>query len=80
MLEKDGWDVHVRTARAYSTGGWFDDPVLSTMFSRHDDAVRDLVNVLIHELTHANILIRDQSTFNESIGVAPIIAWTNVFG
>lgn len=67
LLERDGWDVHVRTARAYSTGGWFNDPVLSTMLSPHDNALRDLVNVLMHELTHANLLIRDQSTFNENI-------------
>lgn len=66
-LQAKGWDVHVRGASAYSTGGWFNDPVLSTMFSPHDDALRTLVNVLLHELTHANILIRDQSTFNESI-------------
>ena len=66
-LEREGWDVYVRAASAYSTGGWFDDPVLSSMFSPDDDAVRNLVNVLLHELTHANILIRDQSTFNESI-------------
>lgn len=66
-LEREGWDVHVRPAHAYSTGGWFKDPVLSTMLSRRDSAFRDLVNVLLHETIHANILIRDQSTFNESI-------------
>lgn len=66
-LERDGWDVHVRPARAYSTGGWFTDPVVSTMLSSGDDAFRDLANVLLHELTHANVLVRDQSTFNESI-------------
>lgn len=67
MIEREGWDVYVRPARAYSTGGWFNDPVSSTMLSPHDDALRELVNVLLHELTHANLLIRDQSTFNESL-------------
>ena len=66
-LQREGWDVHVRGARAFSTGGWFNDPVVSSMLSPRDDALRDLINVLLHELTHANILIRDQSTFNESI-------------
>ena len=67
ILEADGWDVYVRTVRAYSTGGWFRDPVLSSMLSDDEAAFSDLVHVLIHELVHANILIRDQSTFNESV-------------
>lgn len=67
ILEGDGWDVHVRRVRAYSTGGWFRDPVLSSMLSDDDDAFSGLVHVLIHELVHANILLRDQSTFNESV-------------
>lgn len=66
-LERDGWDVYVRRVRAYSTGGWFNDPVLSTMLSYEDDAFRNLANVLFHELTHANILINNQSTYNESV-------------
>jgi predicted aminopeptidase len=66
-LEEDGWEVFVRRVRAYSTGGWFNDPVLSTMLSDEEDAYRSLVNVLMHELVHANVLVNDQSTFNESI-------------
>ena len=66
-LKRDGWDVYVRRVRAYSTGGWFHDPVLSTMLSHEDDAFRSLANVLFHELTHANILINNQSTYNESV-------------
>jgi predicted aminopeptidase len=67
MLRRQGWETYLRPVSAYSTGGWFRDPVLSTMFSSRDDALRTLANVLLHELTHANILINDQSTFNESI-------------
>ena len=66
-LERDGWDVYIRPVRAFSTGGWFRDPVLSTMMSPEDDAFRYLTNVLIHELTHANFLVTDQATFNESL-------------
>jgi len=66
-LERDGLDVYVRRVRAYSTGGWFRDPVLSTMISPASDALRSLANVLLHELTHANILVNDQATFNESL-------------
>ena len=67
ILVDRGLDVHVRQVRAYSTGGWFDDPILSSMLSPEEDAFRGLVHVLIHELVHANILINDQSTFNESV-------------
>lgn len=67
LLQKQGWETFVRPVSAYSTGGWFRDPVLSTMFSSRDDAFRALANVLLHELTHANVLMNDQATFNESV-------------
>jgi len=66
-LKREGWDVMLRGARAFSTGGWFRDPVVSSMLSRRDDAVSSLANVLFHELVHANVLVNDQSTFNESV-------------
>ncbi|MCP4448055.1 MAG: aminopeptidase [Myxococcales bacterium] len=66
-LKKRGLDVYVRPVHAYSTGGWLDDPILSTMLSPGDDAFRYLSNILIHELTHANLLVNDQATLNESI-------------
>jgi predicted aminopeptidase len=66
-LAADDWDVAVRPVHAYSTGGWFPDPVLSTMLSEADDAFRYLANILLHELVHANILVYGQSTFNESL-------------
>lgn len=61
------WDVAIRPVHAYSTGGWFPDPVLSTMLSDGDDAFRYLTNILLHELVHANVLVYGQSTFNESL-------------
>ena len=66
-LERDGWDVHVRMVRAYSTGGWLRDPLLSTMLTGGDGAIRYLANVIIHELTHSNFFVPDQATFNESL-------------
>jgi predicted aminopeptidase len=67
MLRRQGWETFLRPVSAYSTGGWFRDPVVSSMFSPREDALRTLANVLLHELTHANILMNDQSTYNESI-------------
>jgi len=66
-LAKKGWDVDVRPSQAYSTLGWFDDPILSTMISDGDEALGDLADVVIHETFHATYFIPGQSTLNESI-------------
>jgi len=65
-LEAMGYDAIVRPASAYSTGGWFPDPVLSTMLGGGDDALPELFNVIIHESVHATVLVPDQPFFNES--------------
>lgn len=66
-LAKDGGlDVTVRTAGAYSTLGWFRDPVLSTMIPDGADALGELVNVILHESVHATVYVNDQSAFDES--------------
>lgn len=66
-MEAKGYDAIVRPASAYSTGGWFPDPVLSTMLGGGDDALPELANVILHESVHATVLINDQSFFNESL-------------
>jgi predicted aminopeptidase len=65
-LEAQGYDTIVRPASAYSTGGWFTDPVLSTMLRGGDDALPELANVILHESVHATVLVPDQPFFNES--------------
>ena len=72
--ELEGMDIDVRGAAAYSTLGWFRDPLLSTMIPKVDgviqsDALADLVNVVLHESVHATIYLKDQSYFNESLAV-----------
>jgi predicted aminopeptidase len=66
-LEAKGYDAIVRPASAYSTGGWFPDPVLSTMLGGGDDAFPELANVILHESVHATVLVPDQPFFNESL-------------
>ncbi|MEO5969049.1 MAG: aminopeptidase [Bdellovibrionia bacterium] len=66
-LEGEGWDVDLRGARAYSTLGWFNDAVLSTMIPEGDEALGELVNVVLHESVHATVYIKGQSYFNESL-------------
>ena len=56
----------MRPAAAYSTGGWFPDPVLSTMLGGGDDALPELANVILHESVHATVLVPDEPFFNES--------------
>lgn len=65
-LDKLGYDTIVRPASAYSTGGWFPDPVLSTMLGGGDGAFPGLANVILHESVHATVLVPDQPFFNES--------------
>jgi predicted aminopeptidase len=66
-LKDEGWDVDVRGASAYSTLGWFDDPVLSTMIPHGDEALGDLANVVLHESVHATLYIKGQTALNESV-------------
>lgn len=65
-LQKEGYDVHIGGVPAYSTLGWFDDPLLST-FIRYPDA--QLARLIFHELAHQVAYARDDTTFNESFAV-----------
>jgi predicted aminopeptidase len=62
-LAAQGYDVHIGGVPAYSTLGWFDDPLLNTMM-RWDDAT--LIGTLFHELAHQKLYARDDTVFNES--------------
>jgi predicted aminopeptidase len=66
-LRATGYDVDVRGAAAYSTLGWFNDPILSTMLGRGNGAIGDLANVVLHESVHATFYVRGQSALNESV-------------
>lgn len=66
-LRQSGHDVFIGGVAAYSTLGWFDDPVLNTMLV-WDDA--RIVEVIFHELAHQRIYAPDDSVFNESFATA----------
>jgi predicted aminopeptidase len=63
-LKDEGYDVYVRGVTAFSTLGWFKDPVLSSMMSY---AEYDLVNTIIHETVHATLYISSNANFNERL-------------
>ena len=63
-LEKEGWDVNIRNPDGWSTLGWFTDPILSKMLERSEG---DLANLIIHEMSHATIFVKDSIDFNENL-------------
>jgi predicted aminopeptidase len=66
-LAAEGFDVHLSGVPAYSTLGYFDDPVLST-FIRYREA--ELARLMFHELAHQVVYVKDDTAFNESFAVA----------
>ena len=62
-LRRQGNDVMVRGVRAYSTLGWFDDPLLSSMLDQGSVATAE---VIFHELAHQIIYARNDTVFNEA--------------
>jgi len=65
-LRSQGYDVYLGGVPAYSTLGWFDDPLLST-FIQYPDV--QLARLVFHELAHQRIYLKGDTTFNESFAV-----------
>ena len=63
QLKSNNLDTYVGGVAAYSTLGWFDDPVLNTFLFRGDAS---LAGLLFHELSHKLLYIKGDSVFNES--------------
>ncbi len=63
-LQTDGYDTWMFVAPAYSTLGWFKDPITTPMLERGDYYLAETV---IHEMTHTTLYIKDQGDFNEQL-------------
>lgn len=80
-LKKQGFDVYIGDIPAYSTLGWFDDPVLNTMmhWSRPH-----LASLIFHELAHQLVYVRDDTDFNEgfasTVEVLGVTKWLAAYG
>jgi predicted aminopeptidase len=80
-LREEGYDVHVGGVPAYSTLGWFDDPLLNTFIQYPEGEIARLV---FHELAHQLLYVQGDSTFNESFATAVeefgVERWLQVYG
>jgi predicted aminopeptidase len=80
-LRKEGNDVQVGGVPAYSTLGWFSDPLLST-FINYSDA--ELARMVFHELAHQVVYIQGDSKFNEAFATAVeeagVQRWLDLYG
>ena len=72
-LKAQGYDVFVGGVTAYSTLGWFNDPVLNTMLNRDNNY---LASVIFHELSHQKLYLKNDTAFNEAF--AEMVAQTGV--
>ena len=63
-LKMEDYDTDVGRVGGWSTLGWFKDPILSNMLYNSDGA---LANLIIHELTHATLYVKDDVDFNENL-------------
>jgi predicted aminopeptidase len=62
-LDAEGYDTLLRPTAAFSTLGWFADPILSSLL-RSDDV--ELIETLLHEMSHAHLFVPGRVRFNES--------------
>ncbi|MBK5353233.1 aminopeptidase [Pseudomonas sp. TH41] len=59
----NGMDVSIGGVEAYSTLGWFNDPIMSSMIGWGDER---LATLIFHELAHQRLYVKDDTEFNES--------------
>ncbi|MEO6883179.1 MAG: aminopeptidase [Bacteroidia bacterium] len=64
ILENEGYDTDLGMVSDWSTLGWLNDPILSNTLSYH---VGDLSNLIIHELTHGTLYVKNNVDFNENL-------------
>jgi predicted aminopeptidase len=68
-LRDQGLEAYVSGVPAYSTLGWFNDPVLNTFINYPDG---ELARLIFHELGHQVLYVKNDSTFNESFATAEL--------
>ncbi len=64
LLQSQGYETRIRDVNAWSTLGFLQDPILSSML---DESIGELANVLIHELSHGTIFIKGNTEESENL-------------
>jgi len=64
QMKEDGYDARIGTVSAWSTLGFFKDPILSEMLNQSEGMIARLI---IHELTHSTLYVKGNSQFNENL-------------
>lgn len=81
QLQQQGYETYIGPVPAYSTLGWFSDPVLSSMLNHGQVATAEYI---FHELAHQQLYIKDDSSFNEAfataVGQLGVSRWLNAEG
>ena len=81
MSKERGLETYVGGVSAYSTLGWFKDPILSTFIYWED---QELASLIIHELLHQRIWLKGDAQFNEGlasfVGNTAAIIWSQKHG
>jgi len=63
-MAAEGYDIYFRPLVAYSTLGWFPDPIFSTWLR---GGAAFLVETVLHEMVHGTVYVKNESAFNESL-------------
>lgn len=63
-MRAKGYDTELGEVAAWSTLGYFHDPILSGMLTRNDGR---LASLIIHEMTHSTLFVKDNHEFNENL-------------
>lgn len=63
-IEKLGYESRIRIVNAWSTLGWFRDPIMSSMLEESDG---DIAEVIIHELSHGTIFVKNNVDLSENL-------------
>jgi predicted aminopeptidase len=63
-LKARGYDVDYGGVGGWSTLGWFKDPILSSMLTRNEGSI---ANLILHELTHGTIYLKSSVDYNENL-------------